>query len=43
MTKLPVQKSTHRTTPKQVEHHDATDIEKKLFSFFFILFLFIIS
>ena len=26
MTKWPVQKPTHRTTQKHVEHHDATDI-----------------
>jgi len=30
MTKWPVQKPTHRTTQKHVEHHDATDIRKKL-------------
>jgi len=26
ITKWPVQKLIHRTTPKQVQHHDATDI-----------------
>jgi len=26
MTKWPVQKLTHRTTQKHVQHHDATDI-----------------
>jgi len=26
MTKWPVQKPTHRTTQKHVEHHDATDM-----------------
>jgi len=26
MTKWPVQKPTHRTTQKHVEHHDVTDI-----------------
>jgi len=26
MTKWPVQKLTHRTTQKRVQHHDATDI-----------------
>jgi len=28
MTKWPVQKQTHRTTQKHVEHQDATDIQK---------------
>jgi len=31
MKKWPVQKPTHRTTHKHVEHHDATDIMKKTF------------
>jgi len=26
MTKWPVQKPTHKTTPEHVEHQDATDI-----------------
>ena len=30
MTKWPIQKPTHRTTDKHVEHHDATVIQKKL-------------
>jgi len=29
MTKWPVQTSTHRTTQKHVENHDATDILKE--------------
>jgi len=29
MTKWPVQKQTHRTTQKHVEHQGATDIQKK--------------
>jgi len=29
MTKWPIQKQTHRTTQKHVEHQDATDIQKK--------------
>ena len=32
MTKWPVQKPTHRTTKKHVEHHDVTDIYKKTIS-----------
>jgi len=28
MTKWPVQKLTHRTTQKHLQHHDATDIKK---------------
>ena len=28
--KWPVHRKTHRTIQKQVEHHDATDIQKKL-------------
>jgi len=28
MTKWPVQKPTHRTTRKHVEHQDATDIQR---------------
>jgi len=35
MTKWPVQKPTHRTTQKHVEHQDATDIQNKLFFVFF--------
>jgi len=40
MTKRLVQKPKHRTTQKHVEHHDATDIEKKTYIFrgFFSLF-----
>jgi len=29
MTKWSVQKLTHRTTQKHVQHHDATDINRK--------------
>ena len=29
MTKWPIQKQTHRTTHKHVEHQGATDIQKK--------------
>ena len=29
MTKWPVQKPAHRTTHKDVEHQDATDIQEK--------------
>ena len=31
MTKWPVQWTTHRTTQKHVEHHDATEFRNKLF------------
>jgi len=34
MTKWPVQKPTHRTTQKYVEHDDATDIQKKKLIYF---------
>jgi len=44
MTKWPVQKLTHRTTQKHVQHHDATDVYKNyifvFFGFFFFYFLF---
>ena len=45
MTKWPVQKQTHGTAQKHVEHRDATDIKHKLFFVFsgFYGFLFIIS
>ena len=40
MTKLPVQKLTQRKTQKQVQHHDATDIYKKLYFCGFRIFSF---
>jgi len=41
MTKWPVQKPTHRTTQKHVEHYDVTD-RKKLFVCVFRIFIFLI-
>jgi len=43
--KMPSHKQTHRTKQKHVEHQDATDIQKKLFSlcFSFCFVFFIIS
>ena len=38
MTKWPVQKLTHRTTQKYVQHHDATDIKKNYIFVFFGFF-----
>jgi len=46
MTKWPVQKQTHRTTQKHVEHQDTTDIQKKkthLFVFFGFLFFVLLN
>jgi len=39
MTKWHVQKPTHRTTQKHVEHKDATDIQKK--HYYFVIFGFV--
>jgi len=39
--KRPVQKQTHRKTQKHAEHQDATDIDNKLFFFFFSDFYFL--
>jgi len=41
MTKWSVQKQTHRTTKKHIEHQDATDIQKKPYFCDFVLFSFI--
>jgi len=38
MTKWPVQKLTHITTQKQVEHQKATDILKKTTTLFLLFF-----
>jgi len=38
MTKWPVQKPTHRTTQKHVEHYDVTDRKNYVFVFFGLLF-----
>jgi len=43
MTKWPIQKQTHRTTHKHVEHQGATDIQKKLVLLFFILFIILLN
>jgi len=40
MTKWQVQRQTHGTTEKHVEHLDATDILKKIFFCVFWIFLF---
>jgi len=37
MTKWTVQKQTHRTTQKHVEHQDATAIQKKLLFVFYVI------
>jgi len=39
-TKWAVQEQTHRKTQKHVEHHDATDIQKKRHFFVFRIFIF---
>jgi len=42
ITKWPVQKLTHRTRQKHVQHHDVTDILTKIFCVFFIPLRFLI-
>ena len=41
MTKWPVQKITHWTTQKLLQHHDATDIKNIYIFVFFGIFFFI--